>query len=165
MKILMVCLGNICRSPLAEGIMRHKINQHGLNWEVRSAGTGSWHIGEAPDPRSQRIAKKHGIDISQQRAQKFSPYHFAEFDRIYTMDSSNFTDVMAQTENETERNKVEMIMNMVEPGRNKNIPDPYYDDALYEVVFGMLDTACEAIIQKYMAGNIVSENLNTILKK
>ena len=86
----MVCLGNICRSPLAEGILRHKINLEGLDWEVQSAGTGSWHIGEAPDPRSQKIAKINGIDISKQKAQKFSQKHFSEFDRIYTMDSSNY---------------------------------------------------------------------------
>ena len=79
MKIMMVCLGNICRSPLAEGIMREKIRMHELDWEVASSGTGSWHIGEAPDPRSQKIAQMHGIDISNQRAQNFSPYHFAQY--------------------------------------------------------------------------------------
>ena len=94
MKILMVCLGNICRSPLAEGILGHKIKEAGLNWEVQSAGTGSWHIGEAPDPRSQKIAKINGIDISKQKAQKFSVRHFAEFDRIYAMDSSNYRDII-----------------------------------------------------------------------
>lgn len=149
MKIIMVCLGNICRSPLAEGILRHKIKEAGLDWEVESAGTGSWHIGEAPDPRSQKIAQMHRIDISNQRAQKFSPYHFAEYDLIYTMDSSNYQDVISLAIKAEEKQKVDLIMNIAYPGMNQNIPDPYYDDALYEKVFQMLDIACEKIIQKY----------------
>ena len=144
----MVCLGNICRSPLAEGILRHKIKEAGLDWEVESAGTGSWHIGEAPDPRSQKIAKINGIDISKQKAQKFIPDHFTKFDRIYVMDSSNYRDVVNMAVNEDDKNKVELIMNLVEPGKNKAVPDPYYDDELYSVVFEMLDEACERIILK-----------------
>ncbi|MFI5171344.1 MAG: low molecular weight protein-tyrosine-phosphatase [Chitinophagales bacterium] len=149
MKIMMVCLGNICRSPLAEGILRNKINKHGLDWVVQSAGTGSWHLNEAPDPRSQRIAKKYGIDISKQRAQKFSPYHLEQFDLIFTMDSSNYNDVIYQTKSEEEKKKIELIMNLVEPGKNIAIPDPYYDEDLYEEVYRMLDKACDAIINKY----------------
>jgi len=147
MKILMVCLGNICRSPLAEGILRHKILAAGLNWEVQSAGTGSWHIGEAPDPRSQKIAKLNGIDISKQKAQKFAQKHFSEFDRIYTMDSSNYRDVINMVIQEEDKKKVELIMNLVEPGQNKAVPDPYYDDELYSTVYEMLDKACEEIIR------------------
>ncbi len=150
MKILMVCLGNICRSPLAEGILRHKINLEGLDWEVQSAGTGSWHIGEAPDPRSQKIAKINGIDISKQKAQKFSQKHYSEFDRIYTMDSSNYRDVVNMAINEEDKNKVELIMNLVEPGKNKAVPDPYYDDDLYATVYEMLDKACEEIMKELM---------------
>ena len=150
MKILMVCLGNICRSPLAEGILRHKIKEAELDWEVQSAGTGSWHIGEAPDPRSQKIAKINGIDISKQKAQKFSQKHFAEFDRIYTMDSSNYRDVVNMAINEEDKNKVELIMNLVEPGKNKAVPDPYYDDDLYATVYEMLDKACEEIMKELM---------------
>ena len=150
MKILMVCLGNICRSPLAEGILRHKINLEGLDWEVQSAGTGSWHIGEAPDPRSQKIAKINGIDISKQKAQKFSQKHYSEFDRIYTMDSSNYRDVVNMAINEEDKNKVELIMNLVEPGKNKAVPDPYYDDDLYATVYEMLDEACEEIMKELM---------------
>ena len=148
MKILMVCLGNICRSPLAEGILRHKIKEAELDWEVQSAGTGSWHIGEAPDPRSQKIAKINGIDISKQKAQKFSQKHFSEFDRIYTMDSSNYRDVVNMAINEEDKNKVELIMNLVEPGKNKAVPDPYYDDDLYATVYEMLDKACEEIMKE-----------------
>ncbi len=155
----MVCLGNICRSPLAEGIMRNKIRLYALDWEVASAGTGSWHVGEAPDPRSQKIAKIHGIDISNQRAQKFSHYHFAEFDLIYTMDSSNYQDVISQAIHEEEKQKVELIMNIAYPGMNQNIPDPYYDDNLYEKVFQMLDTACDKIIQKYHLDKVKNEKI------
>ena len=153
MKILMVCLGNICRSPLAEGILRHKIKEAELDWEVQSAGTGSWHIGEAPDPRSQKIAKINGIDISKQKAQKFSQKHFSEFDRIYTMDSSNYRDVVNMAINEEDKNKVELIMNLVEPGKNKAVPDPYYDDELYSVVFEMLEKACENIMKELRMKN------------
>ena len=153
MKILMVCLGNICRSPLAEGILRHKIKEAELDWEVQSAGTGSWHIGEAPDPRSQKIAKINGIDISKQKAQKFSQKHYSEFDRIYTMDSSNYRDVVNMAINEEDKNKVELIMNLVEPGKNKAVPDPYYDDELYSVVFEMLEKACENIMKELRMKN------------
>ena len=122
---------------------------HGLQWEVSSSGTGSWHIGESPDPRSQKIAKKYGIDISQQRAKKFSPYHYEEFDLIFAMDSSNYRDVIVLAKDDAEKKKVEIIMNLVEEGKNIAIPDPYYDDKLYETVFFMLDKACDAIIRKY----------------
>lgn len=151
----MVCLGNICRSPLAEGILRHKALQKGLTWHIESAGTGSWHVGEAPDPRSQRVAKNHGIDISQQRAQKFLSEFLLTFDWIFTMDSSNYQDVMAYAKSSEERNKIELIMNMVEPKRNIAVPDPYYDDDLYESVFLMLENACEAIIRRVESDKIV----------
>ena len=148
MKILMVCLGNICRSPLAEGILRHKAKQNGLPWHVESAGTGAWHVGQAPDPRSQKVAKLHGIDISHQRAQQFSPYHLETFDRIFAMDSSNYQDIIRHAKNDDEKNKVALIMNMAEPGKNKAVPDPYYDDNLYEVVYQMIDEACEEIVRE-----------------
>lgn len=142
----MVCLGNICRSPLAEGILRHKIKKAGLQWHVESAGTGSWHVGEVPDPRSQKIAKQNGIDISQKRAQKFIPAFFEKFDRIYVMDSSNYLDVISLTSREEDKQKVYLIMNTIEPGKNIAVPDPYYDDSLYQTVYDMLDAACDEII-------------------
>lgn len=145
----MVCLGNICRSPLAEGILRHKAVSRGLRWHIESAGTGAWHIGEAPDPRSQKIAREHGIDISKQRAQQFNPYHLETFDRIFAMDSSNFRDILRHAKTDEERNKVELIMNMVEPGMNTAVPDPYYEDHLYAKVYAMLDEACEKIIYHF----------------
>ncbi len=148
MRILMVCLGNICRSPLAEGVLRHKAQQKGLNWHIESAGTGAWHVGQAPDPRSQKVALLHGIDISKQKAQQFSPYHLETFDKIYAMDSSNYQDIIRHAKNELEKNKVELLMNNSEPGKNKAVPDPYYDDNLYEVVYQMIDEACEEIVRK-----------------
>lgn len=152
MRILMVCLGNICRSPLAEGVLRHKAQQKGLNWHIESAGTGAWHVGQAPDPRSQKVALLHGIDISKQKAQQFSPYHLETFDKIYAMDSSNYQDIIRHAKNELEKNKVELLMNNSEPGKNKAVPDPYYDDNLYEVVYQMIDEACEEIVRKGIEG-------------
>lgn len=149
MKILMVCLGNICRSPLAEGILKHKIKERGLDWTVDSAGTGSWHVGERPDPRSIAMARKKGIDISDQRARKFTVADFDRYDLILVMDSSNYQDVLRLAKTEEHRKKVELIMNFAAPGRNKNVPDPYWDDNGFEQVFDMLEEACEALIQKF----------------
>jgi len=149
MKILMVCLGNICRSPIAEGIMRHKIQQHGLDWEVSSCGTGDWHSGEAPHPGARRMMQSKHIDISKQRAKQFHYTFFEEYDRIYAMDISNYRDLMMQAESEAERQKVQLIMQLVHPDENVSVPDPYYDEAMYEVVFSMLDAACDKIIELY----------------
>ena len=146
MKILMVCLGNICRSPLAEGIMQKKATDMGLDWEIDSAGTGSWHTGEAPDPRSQEIAKKHGLDISNQRARSFKPYDLEVFDRIYAMDSSNYKDIIKQARNAQEATKIRMILNEVYPGENRSVPDPYWDDDGFEQVYNLLDKACNEIL-------------------
>lgn len=145
----MVCLGNICRSPLAEGILRHKAQQRGLEWHIESAGTGAWHVGEAPDPRSQRIAKQKGIDISHQKAQQFSAYHIEMFDLIFAMDSANYQDIIRHAKTDEEKQKIDLIMNMVEPGKNIAVPDPYYDDDLYATVYQMLDEACEGIIARF----------------
>ena len=149
MKILMVCLGNICRSPLAEGIMQEKINQHGLDWEVDSAGTGAWHVGELADPRSRSTAKHHGIDIDHQRARQFKAQDLKAFDLIYAMDSSNFQNIIRLAESDVEKEKVAMIMNEDKPGYNEGVPDPYYDNDGFELVYDMLDRACEKIIEKY----------------
>jgi protein-tyrosine phosphatase len=149
MKLLFVCLGNICRSPLAEGIMKHKIAEQGLDWEVDSAGTGGWHAGDLPDSRSIQVAKKHGIDLTYQRARKLRSIDYEAFDRIYVMDSMNYQDVK-RLANEDEYHKIELIMNEVEPHRNINVPDPYYGEGDgFEHVFQMLDRACDAIIKKY----------------
>ncbi len=150
MKILMVCLGNICRSPLAEGILRYKIKARGLDWEVDSAGTGSWHVGDSPDPRSIEVAQAHGIDIRQQRARQFRAADLANFDLILAMDSSNYQHICRQAASPAEAGKVHMILNFVEPDGNSNVPDPYYggDDG-FEHVFQLLDQACDSLIEQY----------------
>lgn len=148
MKILMVCLGNICRSPLAEGIMQHKANEHGLDWTVDSAGTGYWHVGDLPDSRSIAIARQYGIDITGQRARQFSPADFEHFDKIFVMDTQNLRDVLRHAAGEAHWSKVELILNQIHPGENRSVPDPYYDDNGFERVFRMLDEACEAFIRQ-----------------
>ncbi len=112
----MVCLGNICRSPLAEGILKEKIRERGLDWQVDSAGTGGWHAGEQPDPRSIQTARRHGIDLTDQRARQFRPADLEQFDLILAMDASNRSDILRSAGNEAQRSKVEMIMNFLYPG-------------------------------------------------
>lgn len=149
MKILMVCLGNICRSPLAEGILRQKIKENNLDWQVDSAGTGYWHVGELPDERSIAVAKAHGIDISYQRARQLRPEDLQEYDLIFTMDASNYRNTIAFATSNTDKEKVDMIMNLVRPGGNQKVPDPYYNSDGFEEVFQMLDGACQKLIEKY----------------
>ncbi len=151
MKILMVCLGNICRSPLAEGILKHKADKAGLNWIIDSAGTSGWHAGELPDARSIDIAKKHGVDITYQRSRQFSPYDIEQFDIIYAMDTSNYRDLVKHTQTKAEKEKIKIILNELHPNENRSVPDPYYDDNGFEDVFEMLDKACDEIIKKYSA--------------
>lgn len=144
----MVCLGNICRSPLAEGILQHKANTRHLGWEIDSAGTGGWHSGEAPHRLSQKIAERHGIDISRLRARKFVKEDMQRFDKIYVMDSENYDDVKRIAGNLFDENKVDLILNESYPSRNKNVPDPWYANtaAAFEEVYQMLDKACEQLI-------------------
>lgn len=147
MKILMVCLGNICRSPLAEGILQHKATQSGLSIDVDSAGTIAKHEGELPDPRSIEVAENYKIDITNQRSRPFKKADFELFDTIYVMDASNYSDVIALTENEEQRKKVKMILNESYPGENRRVPDPYFGgDEGFENVYQMLDKACSIII-------------------
>ena len=140
MKILMVCLGNICRSPLAHGIMEDLAQQNGLNWEIDSAGTGAWHVGEAPDKRSIKVAYSHGIDISSQRARQFKPSDFESFDRIFVMDHENYKNVVALAQNEAQKSKVSLLLN------TEIVPDPYWDNNLFEPVFQMVEQACKQFI-------------------
>lgn len=149
MKVLMVCLGNICRSPLAEGILSHKVAKRQLDWQVDSAGTGSWHVGEAPDPRSVAVAAKYNIDITRQQARQFKAADLDDYDLVFAMDSSNFRNILKLANTQTQEDKVAMIMNLVQPGYNQNVPDPYYDSNGFEQVYQMLDEACEKIIEKY----------------
>ncbi|WP_104383688.1 low molecular weight protein-tyrosine-phosphatase [Sphingobacterium sp. HMA12] len=142
MKILMVCLGNICRSPLAHGILKQKVKDKQLNWIVESAGTGDWHIGEAPDRRAIAIAKKYGVDISGQRARHFQPAFFEEYDLIFVMDRQNFADVCAQADNKESLEKVQLFL------ADDIVPDPYFDDNLFDPVFQMIDKRCTEVIDK-----------------
>lgn len=153
MKILMVCLGNICRSPMAEGIMRHLVEEKGLDWEIDSAGTGGWHIGEAPDPRAIATAKKHGIDISRLQARKFTYRDFGNFDHIFAMDSTNYADIIALSESEQERDKVQLFLEAADPNHpTKNVTDPWFEDRLFEPVFQEIREACGKLVEK-LAGN------------
>ena len=147
---MMVCLGNICRSPLAEGILATKIKDRGLDWTVESAGTGSWHIGEQPDPRSIETADQHGIDIRYQRARQITADDLREYDLILAMDSSNFQDILRLAPENT-KEKVALIMNYARPGQNQSVPDPYWDDDGFEQVYQMLDKATDAIIEKHLS--------------
>ncbi|TAI49086.1 low molecular weight protein-tyrosine-phosphatase [Flagellimonas allohymeniacidonis] len=145
-KVLMVCLGNICRSPLAEGILTSKINPETV-W-VDSAGTAGYHIGSPPDSRSIAVAQNYGLDISKQRCRKFSYSDFLEFDYIYAMDLSNYADIVSLAQNEADRLKVQLLLQQVDLGVTE-VPDPYYGGAEgFEQVFQMIDAACEVIAKK-----------------
>ncbi len=143
----MVCLGNICRSPLAQGIMETKIDKYKIEEAfVDSAGTAEYHVGKRPDPRSVEIAKKHGIDITNQRARQFTADDFDKFDKIYAMDSSNLSDITALAKNKEDLEKVDLLLNTIFPGENKAVPDPYYGGKDgFENVYQMIDAACEKI--------------------
>ncbi len=147
MRILMVCLGNICRSPLAEGILRSKILTDAVT--IDSAGTSGLHEGELPDPRSIAVAKSNGIDITDQRSRKFKVADFDNFDLIYAMDQSNYHNILNIARNSDDESKVKMILNESNPGENLNVPDPYYGgDKGFDNVFRMLDEACDNIASK-----------------
>tara|TARA_R110002072_G_scaffold261258_1_gene419869 strand:- start:20317 stop:20769 length:453 start_codon:yes stop_codon:yes gene_type:complete len=143
-KVLMVCLGNICRSPLAEGLLRSKVDSNKVF--VDSAGTGHWHVGDLPDKRSIAVGEKYGIDITNQRGRQFKAEDFSEFDHIFVMDNSNKQNVLALAKTETDRNKVSLILDEIFPSENVDVPDPYYGGELgFENVYRMLDEACEKI--------------------
>ncbi|WP_282073658.1 low molecular weight protein-tyrosine-phosphatase [Polaribacter atrinae] len=146
-KILMVCLGNICRSPLAEGILKSKVNSNTVF--VDSAGTAAYHIGKLPDERSIEVAEKYGIDITKQRARKFVVKDFDEFDIIFAMDDSNYQNILSLARHKADEQKVRMILNETHPTKNLSVPDPYYGgNEGFENVYKMLDEACELITKK-----------------
>lgn len=146
-KILMVCLGNICRSPLAEGILASKLQKD--KFIVDSAGTGNYHIGKQPDQRSILTAQKNGLDITNQKGRQFTSNDFDYFDYIYVMDSSNYDDVIQLAKSEAHKNKVEMILNHLFPGENVDVPDPYYGlQNGFDMVYEMLDEACDILAKK-----------------
>ena len=150
MKILMVCLGNICRSPLAEGVLQHKSRQAGLLWTVDSAGTNGYHVGEAPHRLSQKVALLNGIDISHQRARSFSGRDFQEYDKIYAMAGDVMADMRYLAKKDYLAEKVDLLLNELHPGRNMDVPDPWYGaEPGYHEVYRMIDQACDQIISKY----------------
>ena len=147
-KILMVCLGNICRSPLAEGVLKSKINNELVF--VDSAGTAAYHVGNLPDERSIAVALNFGIDITNQKARKFIVQDFDIFDVIYAMDESNYNNILMLSRNEDDSKKVKMILNETHPNKNQSVPDPYYGgNQGFDNVYKMLDSAC----------NIIAKNL------
>lgn len=149
-KILMVCLGNICRSPLAEGILASKLPKG--KFTVDSAGTGSWHIGHSPDERSIAAAKKNKITISNQKGRQFSTTDFDTFDYIYVMDNSNYNDVIELVTNPDHKQKVQLILNELYPNENVDVPDPYFGMPNgFETVYKILDEVCDIIAKKLIA--------------
>ncbi|MDB5227995.1 MAG: putative Protein-tyrosine-phosphatase, partial [Bacteroidota bacterium] len=143
MKVLMVCSGNICRSPLAEGILKRKCAQKKLDWFIDSAGTNKWNTGSPPDNRSIEIAAKNGIDITAQCARSVRSSDYEEFDLIFAMDVSNYRSLMQWALDKEEESKVKMIMDETHPGENKSIPDPYFDNNGFSIFYEMLDKACD----------------------
>jgi protein-tyrosine phosphatase len=150
MKILMVCLGNICRSPLAEGILKQKAAAAGKNWQIESAGTNGYHVGEAPHKLSQKVAKLRGIDISTQCARQFISADFHHYDIIYAMADEVIAEMKWIAGSAYVPSKVKLIMDEVFPGKMMDVPDPWYGpEPGYHEVYDMIEQACDAIIKKY----------------
>ena len=150
MKILMVCLGNICRSPLAEGILEHKAKKAGLNWQIDSAGTNGYHTGEAPHRLSQKVAKLNGIDICHQRARQFVKEDMNRYDKIYAMAADVIDDIKSIAREKYDPTKVKLFLNELHPGRDMDVPDPWYGpEPGYHDVYKLIEEACEQIISKY----------------
>jgi protein-tyrosine phosphatase len=146
-KILMVCLGNICRSPIAEGLLYSKLPKD--TFIVASCGTGNWHIGKQPDLRSIAVTKKYGLDISTQKCRQIETADFDTNNYIYVMDGSNYSDVVALSQNDSQKNKVVLILNELFPNENRDVPDPYFGlENGFELVYKMLDETCEVIAKR-----------------
>lgn len=154
MKILMVCLGNICRSPLAEGILQHKADAAGLKWNVESAGTNGLHNGEAPHHLSQKVARQNGINICNQISRKFNAGDFDNFDMIFVMAEDVIRDVKRIAGKKYDSNKIDFFLNELEPGKNKDVPDPWYgEEDGYLEVYELINKTCDAIIAKAISKN------------
>jgi protein-tyrosine phosphatase len=150
MKILMVCLGNICRSPLAEGILKHKAAAAGLDWVIESAGTDGYHTGEAPHKLSQKVAALNGIDICKQRARQFVPGDLQSYDKLYAMADDVIVDMRRIAGAAWNEAKVDLLLNELNPGSNSSVPDPWYgEEPGYHDVYRMINEACDKIIEKY----------------
>jgi len=146
-RLLMVCLGNICRSPLAHGILQSKLSER--NFYVDSAGTAAYHIGNSPDYRSIEVAKKNNIDISTQSARQFKVSDFDTFNYIYAMDQSNYINIISLARNNDDIGKVKLFLEENTSISNKNVPDPYYGDSTdFETVFSLIEVTSELIAKK-----------------
>jgi protein-tyrosine phosphatase len=149
MKILIVCLGNICRSPLAQGILEHKAKQAGLDWEIDSAGTNGYHVGEPPHRLSQKVARLNGIDICNQRARNFEKADMKKYDRIYAMASDVVDDIRAIAGSAYDPSKVILFMNELYPGKDMDVPDPWYGpEPGFHEVYKLIDKVCDAIVKR-----------------
>lgn len=147
-------LGNICRSPLAEGILQEKVNKAGLNWVVDSAGTNHYHTGDPPHPLSQKVALANGIDITQQRARRFTTEDLNQFDKIYALAGDVLKDIQRITGSKFDSSKVDLLLNEQYPGKNLDVPDPYYGgEPDFHEVFELLDQVCDQLILKYQNHN------------
>ncbi|HZF65456.1 MAG TPA: low molecular weight protein-tyrosine-phosphatase [Chitinophagaceae bacterium] len=152
MRILMVCLGNICRSPLAEGVLKHKARQAGLNWQIESAGTNGYHVGEAPHRLSQKVALLNGINICDQKARQFEKADFDRYDKIYAMAEDVLDEIKSIAREKYAEEKVDLFLNELYPGENSSVPDPWYGpEPGYHEVYAMIDKTCDVIVSKYGA--------------
>lgn len=148
MKVLMVCLGNICRSPMAEGLLRHKANELGLDVSTDSAGTAGYHVGESPDHRAISTMQKFGVDISDLKARQFVAEDFEQFDLIFAMDQSNYSDMLSLASSEDDIKKLRLILDL-NGSEGRSVPDPYFGgDEGFNNVHQMLDRACDALINE-----------------
>jgi len=155
MKILMVCLGNICRSPLAEGVLKHKAKIAGLNWQIDSAGTNGYHVGEAPHHLSQKVAQLNGIDICEQRARKFVKEDFDHYDKIYAMADDVVDDIKRIAKDKYNPEKVDLFLNELRPGKNLSVPDPWYGpEPGYHEVYKLIEQTCDAIVKQYAGQHV-----------
>ncbi|WP_237559478.1 low molecular weight protein-tyrosine-phosphatase [Edaphocola flava] len=153
MKILMVCLGNICRSPIAEGVMQHIVREQGLDWQIDSAGTNNYHTGESPHRSSQKVCRQYGIDISHQRARQFRSSDFDTYDHILVMAADVYDDVSRLAPSETALQKVHFFLDSLSPGKQASVPDPWYgDESGYAPVFDLIQRGCNAWLT-FFTGN------------
>lgn len=142
MKILMVCLGNICRSPLAHGVLQHLADREGLDWTIDSAGVGGWHVGDTPDHRAITVAKRYGVDISRQQAQQLRHNHLDAFDLIFVMDRENLRSVLELAQTAEQRARVRLFLG------DDEVPDPYHDNRMFEPVYQLVEKRCKMLIQE-----------------